>query len=117
MCNLPSKSWGPKLPTARSRLPFPRWLAAGCQGRACTLSGNLKAPPLISRDGTIRIEWLWRAPNGRYQKIHGGLKKANKPFAFRQRLKRGGRWRVRVRYLNKAPLRGTSSSYVSFTVR
>lgn len=88
-----------------------------CTGRTCALSGRLTGPEWFSLDGNVQIEWQWKAANGRFKKMHGGLKKANKPFVFSQRLKRPGRWRVRVWYLGKPPLKKTAPRYVSFRVR
>lgn len=88
-----------------------------CKRRTCTLKGRLTAPELYSHDGNIKIAWQWKGPGRSYKTIHGGLKKANKPFVFKQKLKRAGRWRVRVTYLGKAPLKKSSSRYVTFTVK
>jgi hypothetical protein len=88
-----------------------------CKRRTCTLKGRLTAPELYSHDGNIKIAWQWKGLGRSYKTIHGGLKKANKPFVFKQKLKRAGRWRVRVTYLGKAPLKKSSSRYVTFKVR
>jgi hypothetical protein len=88
-----------------------------CTGRTCRLQGSLAGPEWVSLDGKVKVQWQWKAGRGKFTTIHSGLKSANKPFTFKQRLKRAGSWRVRVQYLGKAPLKKSASRYATFRVR
>ena len=41
--------------------------------------------------------------------VHRGLKPANKPFTFRQKLKGPGTWRAQVKYVNVAPYKASTA--------
>jgi hypothetical protein len=49
--------------------------------------------------------------------LHKALKPAAKPFTVRQRLRRAGSWRVRVRYLAPKPLKASASPWAYFSVK
>ena len=64
--------------------------------------------------GKVRVYWQQKR-KGKWKTIHGGLKPANKPFTFKQKLKGKGTWRAQVRYLNVAPYK--ASTVTSKTLR
>jgi predicted secreted protein len=78
------------------------------------LRGRPGTPTIL---GKVAVEWQWKNKQGRWRKLVGGLKPAGKPFAFTARLKKAGRWRVRVAYQGQAPWKKTSSKYFTFRVR
>lgn len=88
-----------------------------CKGRRCSIRGRLRGPAGLSLDGKAQVLWQWKSRSGRYKTIHKGLKNANKPFTFRQTLNRGGRWRVRIKYLAKPPFKSVTSTIQRFRVR
>ena len=89
-----------------------------CKGRKCVLRGKIAGPAGYSVGGKVKAFWQWsKSKKGRYKTLHKGLRNANKPFTFTQRLKRAGFWRVQVRYLGQAPLKGSASKYLYFRVR
>jgi len=101
-----------------------RVLARNCTSRArprrCTADfGALKAPASAgaaapSIQGKVAFEWYRRNKQGRWRKLIGGLRPANKRLKATVTLKQAGRWRVRVVYRGKAPYKKLSSKYVSF---
>ncbi|HEX6389478.1 MAG TPA: Ig-like domain-containing protein [Solirubrobacteraceae bacterium] len=107
--------------TLRPRLALPRRvIARGCTRRRCTADfGTLKAPaaggPTIQ--GKVAFEWQWRNKQGRWRKLVGGLKPANKRLKATVRLPKAGRWRVRIVYAGRAPYKRLTSKYVTFRVR
>ena len=56
----------------------------------------------------MRVYWQQKR-KGKWKTIHGGLKPANKPFTFKQKLKGKGTWRVQVKYLNVAPYKASTA--------
>ena len=64
--------------------------------------------------GKVRVYWQQKR-KGKWKTIHGGLKPANKPFTFKQKLKSAGTWRVMVKYVNVAPYK--ASTALSKTLR
>jgi hypothetical protein len=93
-----------------------------CKKRLCSIAGSLSRASAASGvtpsiGGKVAVEWQFRNKKGKWRKLVGGLKPANKPFTFKAKLKLTGRWRVRLVYLGQAPWRKTSSKYLTFTVR
>jgi len=90
-----------------------------CRGRVCTVKGALQrgVPGSPSLGGKVAVEWQFKNKKGKWKKLVGGLKPANKPFTFSARLKFKGRWRVRVVYRGLAPWKPVTSKYLSFRVR
>jgi hypothetical protein len=94
-----------------------------CRGRLCRVAGMLSrsaaaaAGTTPSIGGKVSVEWQFRNKQGKWRKLAGGLKPANKPFSFQAKLKSAGKWRVRFVYLGQAPWKKTASPYMSFTVR
>jgi hypothetical protein len=92
--------------------------------RVCKVSGSLSrakaaaaAGAVPSVSGKVAVEWQFRNKKGKYRKLVGGLKPANKPFTFSAKLKYKGRWRVRVVYQGVAPWKKVASKYLTFTVK
>jgi hypothetical protein len=88
-------------------------LRLGGRGRSRVLTGALITPLRIAVDGTVRVEWQTRRAGG-WRKVHGGGGFAHKPFRFDQKLRYGGRWRVRVRFIGQRPFRSTYSRWIAF---
>jgi hypothetical protein len=90
-----------------------------CKRRKCTLTGSLSrvkgGRPSIG--GKVKVEWQMRNAKGRWRKLVGGLKPANKGFTFTAKVKKAGRWRVRTTYAGVAPWKKASSKYLTFRVR
>lgn len=90
-----------------------------CRGRRCTIAGSLTrgaaGSPSIS--GKVRVEWQLRNRKGKWTRLVGGLKPANKPFTFTAKLRQGGRWRVRVSYASVAPWKSAASKWLLFRAR
>jgi hypothetical protein len=84
------------------------------KGRKASVSGRVLKTASPGLSGKVRVYWQQKR-KGKWKTIHGGLKPANKPFTFKQKLKRKGTWRVQVRYINVAPYK--TSSATSKTLR
>ena len=94
-----------------------------CKKRVCAIAGSLSraaaaaagvTPSIV---GKVAVEWQFRNKKGKWRKLVGGLKPANKPFTFRAKLKKTGTWRVRVVYQGAPPWKKTASKYLAFRVR
>ncbi|HET6510381.1 MAG TPA: hypothetical protein VFG42_26540 [Baekduia sp.] len=94
--------------------------------RQCAVSGSisraaavkaLKGAAVPSLGGKVAVEWQFRNKKGKWRKLVGGLKPANKPFTFKAKLKNKGAWRVRVVYQGQAPWKRTTSKYLTFKVK
>jgi hypothetical protein len=94
-----------------------------CKKRVCRVAGALSrgaaaasgsAPSL---GGKVAVEWQFRNKKGKWKKLVGGLKPANKPFTFKAKLKFKGKWRVRLVYQGQAPWKKTTSPFVAFKVK
>ena len=60
----------------------------------------------------------WQQKRGtKWKTIHAGLKPANKPFTFKQKLKRPGTWRVQVKYANVAPYKASTATSKTLHVK
>lgn len=101
----------------------------GCRARTCSFKGRLTGPAGQSLAGRVRVEWqlfvrqrvrsLVKGKKryvSRYVTFHKGGSIASKPFTFRQKLKRKGRWRVRVLYDGAPPLKKTTTRWTVFKV-
>jgi hypothetical protein len=89
---------------------------------SCLLSGQLLSPSGSALPGKVQIQWQWRTKatkkhKARWKTLHKVTKPAGKPFKVRQKLKRSGAWRVRVRYLAPKPLKVSSSKWMYFSVK
>jgi hypothetical protein len=94
--------------------------------RVCKVSGSisraaaikaLKGAAAPSLGGKVAVEWQFRNKKGKWRKLVGGLKPANKPFTFKAKLKHKGKWRVRVVYQGQAPWKKATSKYLAFKVK
>jgi hypothetical protein len=95
-----------------------------CKKRVCAVAGSLSraaaaaaAGVVPSLGGKVAVEWQFRNKKGKWRKLVGGLKPANKPFSFKAKLKLKGKWRVRVVYQGQAPWKKTTSKFLTFTVK
>jgi hypothetical protein len=84
------------------------------KGRKASVSGRVLKTAGTGLSGKVRVYWQQKR-KGKWKTIHGGLKPANKPFTFRQKLKGAGTWRVMVKYVNVAPYK--ASTALSKTLR
>ena len=80
------------------------------RGRTRTLRGG--QPPGIL-GGALRVEWL-KKKGRRWVRYHAKTVIARRPYVFRQRLRSGGLWRVRLVFLGKPPHRRTFSCWIQF---
>jgi hypothetical protein len=108
-----------KVKTLRSTLT-PRFSLAkkalSCKRASCSFKGSLtgRGPSL---GGKVRVEWLWKNKQGKFRKLVGGLKPANKAFTFKARLRKTGSWKVRVVYVGQAPYKKAASKSFAFRVK
>jgi Big-like domain-containing protein len=86
------------------------------KGRKASVSGRVVKTGTPGLSGKVRVYWQQKRGK-KWKTIHGGLKPANKPFTFRQKLKRAGTWRVMVKYLNVAPYKASSATSKAMRVR
>jgi Bacterial Ig domain len=86
------------------------------KGRKASISGRVSKSASPGLSGKVRVYWQQKR-KGKWKTIHGGLKPANKPFTFRQKLKRSGTWRVTVKYVNVAPYKSSVATSKPFRVR
>jgi hypothetical protein len=82
-------------------------------GRVRTVTGQARARLPFALPGKVLVEWQAKRGGG-WKKVHGGAYNANKPFKFKQRLKYGGQWRVRVRYQGKGAFKSSASRWMRF---
>jgi hypothetical protein len=85
----------------------------------CTINGKMVSPSGSPLPGKIQIQWQWRTKatkkrKAQWKTLHKVTKPAGKPFRVRQKLRRSGSWRVRVRYLAPKPLKASSSPWSYF---
>jgi Bacterial Ig domain len=85
------------------------------KGRKASISGRVRKTATAGLSGKVRVYWQQKRKK-KWKTIHGGLKPANKPFTFRQKLKRSGTWRVQIKYVNVAPYKSSIATSKSFHV-
>lgn len=90
--------------------------------RICTVLGRIASPAGKPLPGKVEVRWQLAVKSRRtkkvaYKTLHKKRRNASKPFVFTQRLRKGGRWRVGVRYLPPKPLKRSASPYAYFTVK
>jgi len=95
-----------------------------CKKRVCAVAGSISRAAAAKASGTVpslggkvAVEWQYRNKKGKWRKLAGGLKPANKPFTFKAKCKLKGKWRVRVVYQGQAPWKKTTSKFITFTVK
>jgi hypothetical protein len=89
-------------------------LAVSGRGMRRAIRGKISSTLPFAISGRVRVEWQARRM-GRWKKIHGGSRNAHRPFAFHQRLKYAGKWRVRIVYEGQRPYRRTKSCWAYFS--
>jgi hypothetical protein len=85
------------------------------KARNASISGRVSKSAKQGLSGKVRVYWQQKRGK-KWKTIHGGLKPANKPFTFKQKLKRTGQWRVRVKYVNVAPYKSSTATSKAFRV-
>jgi len=85
-------------------------------GRKASVSGRVLKTSTQGLSGKVRVYWQQKR-GSKWKTIHGGLKPANKPFVFKQKLKRAGTWRVQVRYVNVAPYKPSTATSKTLRVK
>jgi Bacterial Ig domain len=85
------------------------------KGRKVSISGRVSKTAATGLSGKVRVYWQQKRKK-KWKTIHGGLKPANKPFTFKQKLKRSGTWRVKVKYVNVAPYKSSTATSKPFRV-
>ena len=85
------------------------------KGRKASVSGRVLKTASAGLSGKVRVNWQQKR-GGQWKTIHGGLKPANKPFSFHQKLKGAGMWRVQVKYVNVAPYKASIATSKSLRV-
>lgn len=90
--------------------------AVRCKGSTCTFSGALARAKGSSQTipGKVAVQWQFKNKKGKWRKLVGGLKPANKPFSFKAKLKYKGAWRVRVVYKGVPPYKSVTGRWVTF---
>jgi hypothetical protein len=87
-------------------------------GRKATLRGLVVKTGELGLSGKAQVVWQWKASGkAKFKTLHKSLKPANKPFTFTQTLRKGGSWRVQVRYVAVAPYKASASAWKAFTVK
>jgi Bacterial Ig domain len=86
------------------------------KGRKASVSGRVLKTASAGLSGKVRVNWQQKR-GGKWKTIHGGLKPANKPFTFRQKLKGAGMWRVQVKYVNVAPYKASTTTSKTLRVK
>ena len=89
------------------------------KGRTATVKGRVAKTGELGLSGKVRVQWQWKAPTkgARFKTLHKALKNANKPFTVVQKLRKGGRWRVQVKYLGRAPYKPSVTPWKTFSVK
>lgn len=101
-----------------------------CIRLTCTFAGRLNVPATVAPSGRIRVEWQLylkqrvksKIPHKKAYKytwttFHKGGAPPNSAFAFKQKLARPGKWRVRVSYPGAPPLKKAVSPWRVFTAK
>jgi hypothetical protein len=86
------------------------------KGRKASVSGRVLKSTPAGLSGKVRVYWQQKRGK-KWKTIHGGMKPANKPFTFRQKLKRAGTWRVQVRYVNVSPYKASTATSKTMRVK
>ncbi|MBJ7328745.1 MAG: cellulase family glycosylhydrolase [Solirubrobacteraceae bacterium] len=87
------------------------------KGLKRSLKGKLISPGL-DFGITGKVQVVWQANRkGKWKKIHGGTKNANKAFTFSQKLKFKGKWRVRLEFQGPKPYKKSATKWTQFTAK
>jgi hypothetical protein len=91
---------------------------------SCTFTlGKLKAPVLANGQaapaiaGRVQIEWQLRGKKGKYKRVARTSKYARGTVRFTVKLKKKGRYRVRVKYLGQGAYKPRTTPFFSFAVK
>jgi hypothetical protein len=117
--SLPAKSVGfaPCPKKKAKRTICKSGLVLSGKGKKRTLKGKLALPYAFGLTAKDKVVAEWQNKRkGKWKKIHGGMKAANKPtgFTFTQKLKYKGAWRVRIVFQGKKPYKKTVSKWLTF---
>ena len=81
------------------------------------ISGQVAAPnAAFQPGGKVRISWQYLR-KGRWVTLHKRSKNANRPFAYSQRLRKRGRWRVVADYSGAPPFKPSRKVLAAFRAR
>jgi hypothetical protein len=86
------------------------------KGRRASIAGRVMKTASAGLSGKVRVGWQQKRAK-KWKTIHSGLKPANKPFTFKQKLKRAGTWRVQVRYVSVAPYKASTATSKTMRVK
>jgi hypothetical protein len=86
------------------------------KGRKASVAGRVVKTATPGLSGKVRVYWQQKRGK-KWKTIHKGLKPANKPFTFTQKLKGKGTWRAQVRYVNVAPYKSSSATTKTLRVK
>jgi hypothetical protein len=100
-----------RLPRARTRFTALRLTGSG---RSRRLTGRLVSSRRFRIPGKVYVKWQARRKGGGWHTVHRFARLASRPFAFGERLRHGGRWRVRVEYPGVPPHRRAVSRWIEF---
>ncbi len=102
-----------------------------CKKRVCSLRVSLRKPAGGSSvSGKVLVEWQWYSPPkpkkkgvrkkaipGKWRTLHKARKPANKTFTLKQKVKKPGRWRLRLKHEAAPPYKTFTLKPLSFRVR
>ncbi len=87
------------------------------KGLKRTVRGTVKAPGTsFPVTGKVLVKWQYNR-KGHWVTLHKASRNANKPFIYRQRLAKPGRWRVVAQYQGQKPFMSARSSNLRFSAR
>lgn len=105
-----------QLPPTKTQFTKMKLKKAKSNPRKVSYAGKLVSPEL-DFGITGKVQVVWQAQRkGKWKKIHGGTKNANKAFTFNQKLKFKGKWRVRAIFKGKKPYKNSQTKWTQFTV-
>ena len=108
-----------KLPAAKAKFHTLKLSGKGRTRKLNVLIGPAVQPALAPVKGALFLEWQ-NFRRGKWTKIHGGgkavrnVKDVNIAMTLAQRLKYGGKWRVRAVYAGRTPYGPLKSKWVKF---
>jgi hypothetical protein len=97
----------------RTRTKFTKVRLRG-SGRSRVVTGRLVASRPVGVPGKVKIKWQAKR-GGSWRTVHRWTKSARGPFRFKQRLRHGGAWRVRVEFPGRRPYGSSRTGWLKFT--
>lgn len=106
-----------------------------CRKRVCRFRVSVGKPagtptPAPSVNGKVLAQWQWYSPPkprkegvrrkaipGKWKTLHKARKPANKVFTLQQKVRRAGRWRLRLTHEALTPYRRTVAKDIPFRIR